>query len=238
MTTETTDSNTANITPTIAQLLALAQEAILQRRSTEAAGYCKQLLAQPHLSNSDTDSVYAIYCRALDDLLQYDEILRQVEQWATATQTPTGSIDALIVKGRTLRRKGEVEPAMRLLDEAVALAAPIHYTTAITTANRYRADIMLTLGDADRALALTRQSLRINEEAQDVTGQIETLTLLQIIYSVMGQFYKAIQVGLKGEKLCDITDNRSARYLIYNNLGESYQGIYATDYALRYHRQA
>jgi tetratricopeptide (TPR) repeat protein len=238
MTTETTDSAETTINSSTAQLLALAQDALRQRHSADAAAYCQRLLAIDELSGTEIDTAYTLYIQALDDILQYDEAMRQAEWWAATTQSKSGSIDALIAKGRILRRKGDIDTAMRFLDDAVAQATTIRYSTAIASANRFRADIMLTRGDADRALALTRQSLRIYEEAQNIVGQIETLILLQIIYSVMGQFYRAIQAGLRGDKLCDLTDNQSARYLIYNNLGESYQCLYATDRALFYHRQA
>ncbi len=231
-------NNPANSDPTYAYLLVNAQDALRQRRSAEAAGFCRQLLALPALAGADLDIAYNLYTRALDDLLQYDEALGLIARWLETTQTPNSQIDALILKGRTLRRKGQIEAAMSVLDQATGLATAARYTTAIAAANLHRSEIMLTLGDGDRALSVCRQSLRIYEEAQDITGQIDTLVLLQIIYSVMGQFPKAIQAGLKGVQLAEITENRSALYLIYNNLGEAYQNLYATNQALSFHRKA
>lgn len=184
------------------------------------------------------DSAYKRLVECCDRLNRIDEGFAQIQRWLEGCNRMIGRVDALALKARLSYRKGEFDAALKIIDEGISLAQSSSYTNGLATLTRFRADTLWLRGEAERALSVALQALSIYERLDDLEGRARTLNTISIIHIMMGNFFKSIKFGLRAITVLEALNDRNGLRVIYSNVGESYQQIYAMQTALYYHEQA
>ncbi len=216
-----------------------ARAAYRKRQPDQAIKRCVSVLALPGIGGDQIDDAYRIYTDTLTNQLNaFDEVSIQADNWLATTPTDSGKVDALVAKAEAMMRIGNVGEARRLNSDANTAAAAASYTRGMAAAARQRGDLLWQRGENEKALIVLRQAVETFESLNDIPGQVLTLISLGIVYHMLSRYYPAIQTYLKAAALSDAIGDQTFLWIAYNNVGESYQQIYAMDKALDYHRKA
>ncbi len=200
---------------------------------------CEQLIAvKERLTDTELDEAYRVLVAAQEDAVEYDTGMETADRWLIDTRRANGRVDALLSQARMWDRKGELDRALELIDEANQAATINGYARGLATASRFRADILWERGDSEAGLVLLKQALATYERLRDMDGQILTLISIGIVHYLTGRLLGAIQTTLRAAHLCESVSDLAHVWIAYNNLGEYYQQTYAMEKALFYHEKA
>jgi len=194
--------------------------------------------ASGDMKDTIRDSAYKRIVECMDRLGLFKEGQREIERWQEHCNRAVGRVDALALQARFLYRKGEFDAALKIIDSGTSIAQASGYTNGLATLTRFRADTLWLRGEGEHALPVAMQALSLYERLDDLEGRARTLNTLSIIQLLMGNFFKSIQFGLRAITVMEALSDRNGLRVIYTNVGESYQHIYAMQTALYYHEQA
>lgn len=221
-----------------AALIRTAEQLLDDGNLTDAVAICKRVLKRDDLLPEQLDNAYQALATSLRSLEQYEEALQICNEWLGRTQRSYGKCGALMARGNVLRRRGHLAEAQQTLEEAIALAEATGEKSQLGIALRNRADLYWTQGEHEKSLVLLRQAYLQLEVVNDIRAQIDVLISTGIVYHMMGRFYQVIQTLQRATSLSVATSNQLSRWLIFNNMGEAYQRLYALEDALRCHLTA
>jgi len=229
----------SDIPPTIENSLDRTREAFLNGRSQDAIAGCRSALDAHDLMPEMRGKFYQIYTDALLRCNLNQEAIAVARTWLASADDARGQALACVALANGLHRVGELLEAARVLDDAHALANRADERTLVGRVLRLRADLLWTQGDdSEKAAFLLQQALAIHEVPGDSEQQAYVLTSLSIVYDVMGRPSDAIRAGLRGVDLCLHSGDTYNLSILYNNLGEWYQRIFAMQTAREYHEKA
>lgn len=218
-----------------------AHDALLRLQPRQAVMLCQQTLASSDLNpltDAQASRLYEIFVDSLILESDYASAVIISDTWQKGATTPDGRAAALVSRANLMLRQGYPAESLVLIDEALTITATSGNRAINGKAFRIRADVFWTQGHPERALFLLQQALAIHEVVGDVEQQIGVLVSMGLVYDSLNRTYDAIQICEKAIALCQASHNDFSLMVVYNNIGELYQFIYATDKALNYHQKA
>jgi tetratricopeptide (TPR) repeat protein len=219
-------------------LVKTAEQLLHDGSLMDAIALAKRVLKKTDLPPEQLDIAYQVLTAALNSMEQYEEDLRYCDEWLSRTERAYGRCGALLARASVYRRQGRVTEAQQTLDEVIALAEATGEQRQLGVALRNRADSYWMQGDHEKALVLLRQAYLQLEAVNDIRAQINVLISTGIVYHMMGRYYQVIQTLQRATSLSVATSDQVSRWLIFNNMGEAYQRLYALEDALRCHLTA
>lgn len=228
-----TQAGTAYREADFGRALALAQQALGMIESTPARG-----TSGDHGRAMLIDSAYRRVVESLDRSNSFEEARRAVSSWLHATHRPEGQADALALSGRLLYRIGDFRQAMQHIEQGASIAEAAGYEAGMAALFRFRADILWMRGFAEQALLSAQRAAALYEGLDDPEGKARTLNTLAAVYHTMGQYYRSITYGQRAVKVLEALNDRLGLSIVYSNVGESYQQLFAMQDALDYHEKA
>lgn len=211
--------------------LSLAQQALSLIEATPTRG-------SDHGRAQLLDYAYRRVVESLDRSNSFGEARRAVSDWLHVTRRPQGQADALALSGRLLYRTGDFRQAMQHIEQGTSIAEAAGYEAGMAALLRFRADILWMRGFAEQALLSAQRAAALYEGLDDPEGKARTFNTLAAIYHTMGQYYRSIQYGLRAVRVLEEQEDRLGLSIVYSNVGESYQQLFAMQDALDYHEKA
>ena len=95
------------------------------------------------------------------------------------------------------RQKGQVEQAMALYEQSLALKETIGDVKGKSATLHAMANIYLQKGQVEQAMTLYEQSLALNETIGDVQGKSATLAMMAALVGQQGDIERAIRLNLQ-----------------------------------------
>ncbi len=224
--------------PFIENSLERARKSFLNGQFQEAIAYSRSTLDSPGLAPETQGKFYQIYIDALIGCNLNQDAIGVARTWLAGVNDPGGQALACVALANGLHRAGEVLEAARVLDDAHTLANRADERVLVSRVLRLRADLLWTQGDSEKAVFLLQQALAINEVIGNSEQQTHALISLSIVYDVMGRPSDALRAGLRGVDICMQRGDLYNLSILYNNLGEWYQHIFAMQKAREYHEKA
>lgn len=137
-----------------------------------------------------------------------------------------------------MARIGDYDRALSFLSEGVTLAQNCGYASGLAVMLHFRADVLWMRGEAEEALAQAQQALSIYERLNDLASQARTLNTISNALIAFGQIYKGIHFALRAIAILERLGDQGGLRIVYTNVGEAYQQLFAINTALFYHEQA
>ncbi|HRE46718.1 MAG TPA: tetratricopeptide repeat protein [Aggregatilineales bacterium] len=149
-----------------------------------------------------------------------------------------GRAEALALRARLTYRQGDPVGALRYIEEGIRLAEAVSYQPGMGMLLRIRADLLWMQGNIETALGVAQQALAIYEGLDDLDGRARTLNSVSAVYHMMGNHHRSIKYALRAVSILEAIQDVTGLRVVYSNLGESYQRLYAMEKALYYHEKA
>jgi tetratricopeptide (TPR) repeat protein len=184
------------------------------------------------------DSAYKRIVETLDRTNQFEEARQVLTQWQQVTSRSEGHVDCLALWARISYRQGNYDQALQFIDEGSTLAQAVGYAAGLAALLRFRADVFWMRGQAEQALSLASRALSLYERLGDQEGQSRTLNTMAAIHHMLGNYYRSIKYSLRAITILRTINDQMGLRIVYSNIGEAYQQIYAMKTALYYHSQA
>jgi tetratricopeptide (TPR) repeat protein len=206
-------------------------------------------LSRQCLANIDTlpdsdqrEAMYAAAYKRLIESLDRDnqfELMGQIiYEWMRKTSNPRDRVDIAANLIKQQFRIGNLDQASLVVDESVTLAEQIDYPLGVATILRLRAEICWVRGQTEQAAMVSLQALSIYERLNDLSGQVRALNALGLAHYAMGNFFRSIKYSLRAINIAENLGDQPLQCIMYSNIGETYQCLYAMEIALRYHEKA
>ncbi len=143
----------------------------------------------------------------------------ELDQALAAAPDQTAVRGALLYEMANIYRvQGELDEAMRLYRESLAIDEALKDQQGKSATLRAMADIYAVRGELDEAMRVYRESLAIDEALKDVRGKSATLHAMARIYAVRGELDEAMRLCRESLAIQEALKDQQGKSAVLNQM--------------------
>jgi len=157
----------------------------------------------------------------------------KLEQQVQTAESKIAQVDALNAQAWEIKYS-EPKQAMRLAEEALALAQSENYLKGIAYSLRNKSALLAMFSQYSEALTVSLEAVERFTEINDISGKASMLNILGNIYTDLSDYEKALYYYDQSMTLYEGIDDKSGEITTIMNIGSIYQQLGEHDRALGY----